>query len=129
MLPLRAIFFHAVEQRLQVARRDGQRLLVGILLAIGILLVAHLLFSKFLNEFVERRAQLVHQALQFFGGRATIQRFAQLLLRGAQIALGLRKIAILKAKRHFPHQVGDGEKIGITSSTKRKRCEIVRSPR
>ena len=113
----RAVFRHVlepVEHRLEILRRHravvARRIAVGLLL---IALLAHLPLGQFLEEFVERGAQVFSELLDFLVAGAALQCLAQLLLRGAQIALGVGEIAVLDAQRHLPEIIGDGEKLGI----------------
>ena len=57
---------------------------------------------------VERLAQLLHQALDLLVGRALGERFLELLLQPAQVALGEREIAVLDAQRGVPQQLRHG---------------------
>ena len=89
-----------VEHRLQVLRASvlllrssGRASCSGFLL--------HLLGQR-LHELVERGAQVVHQLLELFAAGAALERLAQRLLRGAQVALGLRHVAVFDLRRHLP---------------------------
>ena len=69
--------------------------------------------GHFVEELVHRGAQLVHQPLDFLVRRAALQGVAKLLFGGAQIALGFRQVSALDAQRHFPHEIGDIEQVGV----------------
>ena len=70
-----------------------------------------LLLGQFAREFLGGGAQFLHQLANFLVAGAAIQRFAQLLLGGAQIALGLRGVAVLDLQRHRPKEIGDADEV------------------
>ncbi len=96
-------------------RRDGT--VVARLIAVGLLLIALLLalhaLGELLQKLVERGAQLLGKLLDLLVRGAALQRLAQLLLRRAQIPLGVGEIAVLDAQRHLPEKIGDGEHVRI----------------
>ena len=65
------------------------------------------------HEAVGGLSQLLHELLDFLVARAALKRFAQRLLGGAQIALGLRGVAVLELLRHRPEQGRDVKQISI----------------
>ena len=65
------------------------------------------------HEAVRGLSQLLHELLDFFVACAALKRFAQSLLGGAQVALGLRGVAILDLLRHRPEQGRDVKQIGV----------------
>ena len=56
---------------------------------------------------------MVHQLADFLVARAALERLAQGLLGGAQVALGLRSVTVLDLLRHRPKHRGDVEEIGV----------------
>ncbi len=95
---------HLVEQFIEILGRQILRILI--------LLVVRAL-REFAREFFGRRAQFLHQFADFLVAGAAIERLAQLLLGGAQIALGLRGVAVLDLQRHRPKEIGDADEVLI----------------
>ena len=119
------MFLHLVEHRLGfVARAVAGGLLhavhqlveiLGLLVRILLALVALALglARHFPGEALRRLAQVLHQLLDLVVARAALERLAQRLLGGAQIALGLGGVAVLDLLGHRPEQRGDVEKVGV----------------
>ena len=66
-------------------------------------------------------AQFLGQVADLLVARAALQRLAQPLLGGAQIALGLRGVAVFDLNRHRPQQIGDLDEIGIAARRREPR--------
>ena len=99
--------------RLRSSWRDdavGRRL---VLARSALLLLALHALGELAQELVHRLAQLVGEALDLLVGGAALQRLAQALLGGAQLALGLGQVAVLDLQRHRPEPVGDLEEVGV----------------
>ena len=100
-----------IQHVLEVLRGNhpvGVELVVVGLLLIAVLVAAHLV-GEFTQELVEGGAKLFGEFLDLFVGRATLERFAQLLLKRPEIALGVGEIAVLEPQRHFPHQIRNAD--------------------
>ena len=79
-------------------------------LASGSALLRHLA-----HEALGRLAQLIHQLADFLVAGAALERLAQGLLGGAQVALGLRGVAVFDLLRHRPEQGGDVDEVGVAA--------------
>ena len=77
---MRALVLHLVEQLVEILRL--QVLVLGV--GVGLVVARHLA-----HEALGGLAQLVHELADFLIARAALERFAQGLLGGAQVALGL----------------------------------------
>ena len=95
------------------AKTGDQYFSVVGMLVIAVAAVALRLLRHFIEELVERGAQVLHQLAQFLLGSAAIHGVAKGFLRGAQIALGVGQAAFLDAQRHLPHEVGHVDEIGV----------------
>ena len=97
---------HLVEQLVEILRLKVLVLGVGV----GLRVAGHLA-----HEALGGLAQLLHQLADFLVARAALKRFAQGLLGGAQVALGLRGVAVLELLRHRPQERGDVQEIGVAA--------------
>ena len=77
-----------------------------------LLLALHAL-GELAQELVHRLPELVGQALDLLVGGAALERLAQPLLGGAQLALGVGEVAVLDLERHRPEPFGDLEEVGV----------------
>ena len=72
-------------------------------------------------------AQLLGQRADFLVAGAALQRLAQLLFGRAQVALGLRGVAILDLGRHRPQQIGDGDEVGVAVRPRQSRRDVAQA--
>ena len=97
---------HAVHQLVEILR-----LLVRVLLAL--LAVPLGVPRHFAGEAPGRLPQVLHQLPDLVIARAALQRLSQRLFGGAQIALGLRGVAVLDLLGHRPEKRRDVEEVGV----------------
>ena len=95
---------HAIEELVEILRLQVLIVRVGA----GLRVARH-----FAHEALRRLAQLFHQLADFLVAGAALKRFAQGLLGGAQVAFGLRSVAIFNLLRHRPEQGGDVDEVGV----------------
>ena len=70
-------------------------------------------------------AQVLHQLLDLLVARAALERLAQSLLGGAQVALGLRGVAVLDLLGHRPQKGGDVEQIRVAARVSEGRVRLL----
>jgi hypothetical protein len=104
-----------VQHPIQIVLADRAVRAALVRIVLRVLLVALHALGELAQELVHRGAQFLGQALRLLLVGAALQRFAQPLLRGAQLALGLGQIAVLDLNRHGPEPFGNLGEIGVRS--------------
>ena len=79
------------------------------------------------REAPRRLAQVLHQLLDLLVARAALERLAQGLLGGAQVALGLRRVAVLDLLGHRPQQGCDIEEIRVAARLIERRPRLLQA--
>ena len=102
--------FELFHHFLQLIARYGTRVAIraSLALRLPIRLASRHLGEKAIHRLTER----LRKTGDFFGRSISLERVAQVSFRGAQVALGVARMAVLDLKRHGPQEFGDFHEIG-----------------